>query len=159
MINEKDIPAPKGPEIPSGKEMEEKIKQQIKNTKIERFNMGLPNIYGVENFKKLVRFLGLSWTEVAAALADDGKVSLIEGLGLAVKLGPAAFGLIGAIPQIPKEIVFDQVTEEEIAEIAVELEDFPIKGDTIDATKELLPLILGLKDWYFKWLANPNEKS
>jgi hypothetical protein len=144
---------PRGPDIPSGKDMEAKIKSQIQNTKIERFNMGLPNIYGVENFKKLVKFAGLSWTEVAAALEDDGHISLLEGLGLAVKLGPAAFGLIGAIPQIPQEIVFDQVTEEEIAEIATELEDFPIKGDTRDATKELLPLILGLKDWYFKWLA------
>ena len=75
---------------------------------------------------------------------------------LGISLGPSAFGLISAIPQIPKEIVFDHVSEADLAVISVALDNIPtLKGDTRDASRELLGHIFGLKDWYFKYFGEP----
>ena len=127
-----------------------------KNYKMEKVMSELPDSYGVENFVKLIRFGGKSFEGVHGALADDGKISLMEGLMLGVSLGPSAFGLISAVPQIPNEIIFDHVSEEDFAVISKALDEIPtLKGDTRDASREFLTIIFLLKDWYFKYFEEP----
>lgn len=129
---------------------------RAKNYKMEKIMRELPDNYGVENFAKLVRFGGKTFEGVHDALEDDGKISLMEGLLMGVSLGPSAFGLISAVPQIPKEIIFDHVSEADHAVISKELDDIPtLKGDTRDASRELLVHLFGLKDWYFKYFGEP----
>ena len=141
---------------PRGIDTEKDIDLTNLSNKMETIMVQLPDNYGVENFAKLIRFGGKTFEGVHNALADDGKISLMEGLMLGVSLGPSAFGLISAIPQIPKEIIFDQVSEADLAVISRELDDIPtLKGDTRDASRELLGHIFGLKDWYFKYYGVP----
>lgn len=138
----------------------ESITNKAKQYNMENIMSELPDSYGVENFAKLVRFGGGVFEGVREALADDGKVSLMEGATLALTLGPQAFGLISAIPQIPQELVFDKVSEADFAVISKELDAIPnLKGDTRDASRELLKLIFGLKDWYFKYYVDPKAPS
>lgn len=160
MIDDKDIPKQRDLEFPSGNEMTEKIKQQIKNTQIKEIDMGLPNNFGVDNFVKLIVFAGNTHSKVYEALADDGKVSIMEGIGMAVSLGPQAFGLISAVPQIPKEIVFDQITEEEFQQIADGVqESFEyMKGDTKQAAKDLVKWLINGRDWALNYIVKPDPK-
>jgi len=129
----------------------EEITKRAKQYKMRGFKMELQDNYGVENFKVAVKFLGIAWDGVNKALADDGKVSVIEGIQLGISLAPSALGLISAIPQIPQEIIFDQISEEDNASIAAALDDIEsMKGDTRDAAKDMIKWLLAGKDIYFK---------
>lgn len=153
VIDENEIPDPKGIEQKSIKEQIDNSLEKNPIKKTKEIIMGLPNNFGVENFVKVIKFGVDAFNGVKGALADDNKVSLLEGLGLAVTLGPQAFGLISAIPQIPQEIVYDEITEEEFQQIAFELSKLEgLEGITLDAVKDFIKILLGLKDWYFNYL-------
>ena len=132
------------------------LTNKAKNYKMENVMSELPDNYGVENFAKLIEFGGKTFEGIHEALADDDKISLMEGLMLGVSLGPSAFGLISAVPQIPQEIVFDTVSEDDLSVISKKLDEIPtLKGDTRDASREFLTIIFLLKDWYFKYFVEP----
>jgi len=156
-IKESDIPEPRGIEdIVTKKD----IINEIKNKRMEKVMTQLPGNYGVENFTNVVDFLGTGFDGVTDAMTDDEKISLTEALGIVVSLVPKALGFISAIPKVPQEIVFDALSEEDINNIAAALDNVKnLKGDTRDATKELLPHLFGIKDWYFKYFVAPNSPA
>jgi len=124
--------------------------------KKEKVMTELPDNYGTESFATVINFLGTGFDGIVDAEEDDNKVSPMEALGIAVELVPKAFGFITAIPKVPQEIVFDAISESDIQTIAQALDGIKhLKGDTRDATKELLPHLLGIKDWYFKYFGTP----
>ncbi len=139
---------------------EEDLINRAKNYNMEKVMRELPDNYGVENFAKLIGFGGKSFEGVHNALKDDGEISVMEGLMLGVSLGPSAFGLISAIPQIPNEIIFDHVSDADLEVISKELDEIPtLKGDTRNASREFLTIIFKLKDWYFKYFEEPVAPS
>ena len=116
----------------------------------------LPNVFGVENFVKLIKAAGKVFDGVYEAKLDDSEISLTEGVTLIVSLAPDAIGLISGITQIPQEVIYDRLSDDDITQIQLAFDNIKnLKGDTRDATKEFLALILGLKDWYFKYFVNP----
>ena len=128
--------------------------------KKEKIMAQLPDNYGVENFATVIDFLGSGFDSVVDAESDDGKVSSMEALGIAVQLVPKSLSFISAIPKVPQEIVFDAISDEDIQNIAKALDGVKhLKGDTRDATKELLPHLLGIKDWYFKYFVTVAPKA
>ena len=131
-------------------------------TKLKEVNTmtQLPDNYGVENFTTVVNFLGTGFDGVVEAEEDDNKVSPMEAMKIAVELVPKSLGFISAIPKVPQEIVFDAISDEDIKNISKALDDVKhLKGDTRDATKELLPHLLGIKDWYFKFYVTEKPKA
>jgi len=126
-----------------------------KNYQMERVMTQLPNNYGVENFVKLLRAGGTAFDGIHEALMDDGKVSLTEGIQLGVSLFPQILGLISGITQIPQEVIYDMVSEQDFEQISAAFDGIQhLKGDTRDAVRGLLKILLSLKDWYFEFFVD-----
>ena len=147
MIN--NIPKPRGIEKPG------KIDLNNLSNKMEKIMAELPDNYGVENFVKVVNFGGSAFDGIYEALQDDGKISLTEGISIGVSLLPQMLGLISGITEIPKEVLYDMISEQDLDEISTALDDIEhLKGDTRDGARDLLKIIFGLKDWYFKYFVD-----
>ena len=114
--------------------------------------MDQQNLKGVDATLKVVEFLGAGYNATTEALADDGKISLVEGIGIGVSLAPKAYEAFKSIPEVPAELVFDKLSEEDVAKLVSSFDEFKsMKGDTRDAVKELLPIINDLKNWGIKY--------
>ena len=145
MIDDKDIPKPKGIDVPSGKEMEEKIKEQIKNETLIKYPTIKPerNMYGIEETKDAVKAICALGNAVSASLADDGKITFGDYPKFIVPVIslPAAISGIG---EVPKELA--DLTEEEKLELIALVQDELEVGDRAEeVTVRILNIIYQIK--------------
>lgn len=138
---------PRGAEIPTGREMEEKIKEQIKNEPLKQYPTIKPerNMYGIEETKDAVKAICGIGNAVAASLADDGKITLGDYpkfIGPVISL-PAAISGIG---EVPKELA--DLTPEEKAELIALVQDELEVGDRAEeVTVKILNIIYEIKSF------------
>lgn len=136
---------PKGPDIPSGKESLEKLKNKVKNEPLKQYPTIKPelNMYGIEETKDAVIAICGLGNAVAASLADDGKITLSDYpkfIGPVISL-PAAITGIG---EVPKEL--NDLTAEEKAEL-IELvkEKLDVGERAEEVTVKILNIIYEIK--------------
>lgn len=147
MIDDKDIPQAKGLEIPTGKEMEEKIKAEAKAKAetLKQYPTIKPelNMYGIEQTKDAVIAVCALGNAISESLQDDGKIGLGDlpkFINPVVKL-PAAISGIG---EVPKEL--DDLMPEEKQEL-VELvqEELELGEKSEEVTTRILNIVYELK--------------
>lgn len=149
MIDDKDIPTAKGPEIPTGEEMEEKLKAEAKakGENLKQYPTIKPelNMYGIEETKDAVKAICGIGNAVAASLADDGKITFSDYpkfIGPVISL-PAAISGIG---EVPKEL--DDLTEEEKLELISFVESELNVGERAEeVTVRILNIIYEIKSF------------
>lgn len=148
MIDDKDIPKAKGIEIPTAEEMKNKIQEQVKKDfkkvkpTISTIKPEL-NMYSIEETKDAVKAICGLGNAVAAALADDGKITIGDYPKFIspVILLPAAISGIG---EVPKELA--DMTEEEKTELIALVEDELEVGERAEeVTTRILNIIYEIK--------------
>lgn len=147
MIDDKDIPQAKGLEIPTGKEMEDKLKEKAK-AEADRLKQyptikSELNMYGIEETKDAVIAVCALGNAIASSLEDDGKVTLGDlpkFINPVVKL-PAAISGIG---EVPKELadLTDEEKEELVALVEGELE---VGEKAEEVTTRILNIVYEIK--------------
>lgn len=138
---------PRGPEAIPSKPIKEKIP-----TEMEKVRMEQPDLKGVEATKKVVKFIATGYDATTDALADDKKISVMEAVGIGAQLAPQALGTFKALPEVPQELVFDKLSEEDVANLVSAFDEIKnLKGDIREATQELIPIINDLKMWGLKY--------
>jgi len=147
MIDDKDIPSVRPPETPSGDEMMEKIKNNIKNTPLNQYPTIKPelNMYNIEETKDVLKSLCGLGNAVAASLADDGKITLSDYpkfIGPVISL-PAA---ISGIQEVPKELA--DLTEQEKQELIDFVEsELEVGEKAEEVTVRLLKIASDIQDF------------
>lgn len=136
------------------------IKDQLKDQEMELVRMDQQNLKGVDATVKVIDFIASGYNAATNALADDGKISLVEGISMGVSLAPKAYEAFKSIPEVPEETVFDKLSEEDVTKLVATLDEFEkLKGDTRDAVKDLLPIINDLKNWGIKYFGKEAQPA
>lgn len=95
----------------------------------------MAELFGIETLKKTAKLVVTLGTKVEEALSDDGKVKLMEALGIAISAFPGAFELAQNAGQLKLE--FNDLSDEERNElVAYVLEEFDLEADKIEAVIE-----------------------
>jgi hypothetical protein len=127
------------------------IKNQIPK-EMEKVKLEQPDVKGVDATKQVIKFVATGYDVTTNALSDDGKISVMEALGIGASLAPQALGTFKALPEVPKELVFDKLSDADVAELVSAFDEIKnLKGDVNEAIQELLPIINDLKDWGLKY--------
>ena len=89
----------------------------------------------MEKTKKALKVLLTTGNKVAEALKDDGKISLTEGMGIAVK-AVALVGVFKDLPEIKAEI--QAAKPEDMQSLVAEFKaDFDIPNDDLEVKIEM----------------------
>lgn len=138
---------PRNPEVMPSKTIQEQLPKEM-----EKIKMKQPDVKGVDATLVVVDFIATGYNLTVDALADDKKVSIVEGVSIGVALVPKALNTFKALPEVPDEIVYDELSEADVSKLVGSLDTMSnLKGDTRDAVKELLPIINNLKIWGLKY--------
>lgn len=103
----------------------------------------------MEKTKKALKVLLVTGNKVADALKDDGKISLPEGMGIAMK----AVGLVGVIKDLPEiKAEIKGATAEDIQTLVEEFKaDFDIPNDNLESNIENgLDILVKMAIMFFK---------
>jgi len=142
-----EIPEPKGPVTPTGDEMQEKIKNQVKkdSEKLTKYPTIKPelNMYNIEETKDAIKAICGIGNAVSSSLADDGKITLGDYpkfIGPVISL-PAA---ISGIAEVPEELA--DLTEQEKDELITLVRESLEVGDKAEeVTVKILNIIYEIK--------------
>jgi len=133
-----EIPEPRGPEVPTGKEVEEKLQAKVKAEQLKKYPTIKPkgNFMGIQQLKDAVLTICKFTNAIVESVADDGKITLGDFpkfINPVISLPAAIIG----IGEVPAEL--DDLTEEERAELIQFVQDELQLGDKAElvATKAL----------------------
>ena len=139
-----EIPESKPPDIPTGKEMEEKLKAEVKEDsknikQVKSIKKPKGNLMGIVQLKDAVITVCKFTTAIVDSIADDGKITLGDFpkfINPVISL-PAAISGIG---EVPAELA--DLTEEEKTELVQLVKDELELGDNAEAVIEKALTIL-----------------
>lgn len=107
------------------------------------------NKKGISETLDAVKFLCAAGVAVKNSLSDDGKITVSDSLKFFTPISKLPAVIVG-IKDIPAELS-DTITEEEQAEIIKVIEESGIASEEAEsAAIEILPLVLGIKNFIFK---------
>jgi hypothetical protein len=148
-IDINEIPEPKPPETPTADEMKEKLKAEAKAKAgtLKQYPTIKPelNMYSIEETKDAVKAICAIGNGVAAALADDGKITIGDFpkfIGPLMKL-PAAITGIGEVPKELNDLTAEE--KDEIIQIVKDELEVELKAEEI--TTRILNIIYEIKSF------------
>jgi len=111
---------------------------------------------GVKDTKEFLQLLAAGFDSVYEATKTDGKIDFPgDFVNIAMKTSMKVIPAFSGISNIPREILFDKVSEADIDELVSAFDECKnLKGDTRDAIKDLLPIVAGIANWRLKYFGS-----
>ena len=95
----------------------------------------MAELYGISTIKKAATVVVELGMKIEEALADDGKVRLLEGVGIAISAFPGALGVVQNAGQLKLE--YNDLSDEERAELVLHvLDELDLDADNIEVIIE-----------------------